>query len=243
MNDKQYIQKEQKRIHELVWRRYPRYYLTGGTALAFHFNHRFSEDLDFFTQKYKAKDAENIIKMVSRETGYTEKLIIDQKDPKRLPLRMYELELKKGLILKIDMVQDPYKNINPVKNGIHSIEDIYYRKIQITLNPLHAQKDEIGREISKGRQQAKDVYDIFYLSQNYEGLSEFYLKHFPLRYFHRLDFWYRSLNRTDMVFDLKERVPGVVDPKEVFRQLDEQIIRKLGRHPSMQRAYKQGLGL
>ncbi len=189
MNEKQYIQKEQKRIHGLVTHHFPEYYLTGGTALAFYFKHRFSEDLDFFSQKYKVKDVENIIQMVSKETGYTNKLIIEQKDPKLLPLRMYELDLKKDIKLKVDIVHDPYKNIEPVRNGIHSVEDIYYRKLQIMLNPLHAHKDETGREVSRSRQETKDVYDIYYLSANYKNLSEFYPQHFAPQHFQRLDSW------------------------------------------------------
>ncbi len=45
-----------------------------------------------------------------------------------------------------------------------------------------------------------------------------------------------------MLLEMKERIPGI-DSKEVFRTLDEQIIRKLGRHPDIQRSYDQGLGL
>ena len=52
-NEISYIKKEQKRITELVTAKFKKYYLTGGTALSFYFNHRFSEDLDFFSQRYK----------------------------------------------------------------------------------------------------------------------------------------------------------------------------------------------
>ncbi len=47
------IKREQKRIARIVTDKYKDYYLTGGTALAFYYQHRFSEDLDFFSQKYK----------------------------------------------------------------------------------------------------------------------------------------------------------------------------------------------
>jgi predicted nucleotidyltransferase component of viral defense system len=69
MNKKMgYIQKEQKRITDLVIKKFKGYYLTGGTALAFYFEHRFSEDLDFFSQKYKKSDPDNIMKYIAAET-------------------------------------------------------------------------------------------------------------------------------------------------------------------------------
>ena len=234
MNEQQDIQKEQKRIHNLVSKKFSDYYLTGGTALAFYYDHRFSEDLDFFSQKYNSRNTEKIMQMISKTTGYEHKLVFEQKDSKFLPLRMYELELKKGMKLKVDMVQDPYQNIEPIKNGMHSVEDIYYRKVQIALNPLHVKKDDTGRNVSRGRQQAKDIYDIYYLSENYKNLGEFYLEHFPPQYFHRLNSWYRSLDKMDMIFDLKDMILHA-DPKKVFRELDEQIIRQLSHHPAIQR--------
>lgn len=60
-----YIQKEQKRITGLVVKKFKDYYLTGGTALAFYFGHRFSEDLDFFSQKYQKNDPDKIMAFIS----------------------------------------------------------------------------------------------------------------------------------------------------------------------------------
>ncbi len=45
-----YIKSEQKKITEFVTKNFKKYYLTGGPALSVYFNHRFSEDLDFFSQ-------------------------------------------------------------------------------------------------------------------------------------------------------------------------------------------------
>lgn len=228
MDTKKYIQKEQKRIYQLVTRRFPAYYLTGGTALAFHFHHRFSEDLDFFTQQYNKTKADEIMKFVAEKTDYSFQLVFAQDSPKLLPIKMYTLAIGRGLALKVDIVQDPYRNIQDIKNGMHSMEDIYYRKIFITLNPRHASVDDTGREITTTRQEAKDIFDIYYLSENYQPLEEFYPKHFSLKLFPLLDSWYRSLDRREMIIDLGERVEGV-DPRKIFKHLDDQIIRGLGK--------------
>ena len=56
MRDKvSYIKSEQKRISKMVTKEFKSYYLTGGTALSFYFNHRFSEDLDFLLRDTKKK--------------------------------------------------------------------------------------------------------------------------------------------------------------------------------------------
>ena len=59
MKDKiTYIKDEQKKIATMVTKKFKNYYLTGGTALSFYFGHRFSEDLDFFTQRYRKEEPE-----------------------------------------------------------------------------------------------------------------------------------------------------------------------------------------
>lgn len=107
MKDKKsYIESEQKRITELATKRFKNYYLTGGTALSFYFNHRFSEDLDFFTQEYKKDDPERVMNFISEETGFAFKLEAEQDSPELIPMKVYFLALKKGNVLKIDFVQD-----------------------------------------------------------------------------------------------------------------------------------------
>lgn len=229
MDTKKYIQKEQKRIHQLVTKKFPEYYLTGGTALAFHFHHRFSEDLDFFTQQYHKATADEIMNFVAKKTRYPYQLVFEQDSPKLLPIKMYTLAIGHGVTLKVDIVQDPYRNIHDIKNGMHSKEDIYCRKLYIALNPRHATIDDTGREITTTRQEAKDIFDIYYLSEHYQLLKEFFPKHFSLKLFPRLDSWYRSLDRREMIIDLGERVEGV-DPRKIFKHLDDQIIRGLGKN-------------
>ena len=78
VNDKKYIVKQQKRIAQLVTSHFKDYYLTGGTALAFYYDHRFSEDLDFFTQKYSDSVPKQIMNFISQKTGFSYKLDAEQ---------------------------------------------------------------------------------------------------------------------------------------------------------------------
>jgi len=228
MNNIKYIIKEQIKIHRLVSKETDDYYLTGGTALAFHYKHRFSEDLDYFSQNYKVKSSEKIMQYISKKTRYDYTLVFEQNKKKLLPLRMYELVLDRNLKLKIDFVHDPFKNIKKIENGMHSVEDIYYRNIYIGLNPSHVSTNDVGKEVSTSRQVAKDLYDLYYLSNSYELLSKFYLNHFSQKYITRLGSWYRSINRLDMKIELSETI-AEASPEEVLKHLDEQLIHGLLR--------------
>ncbi|MFH1776605.1 MAG: nucleotidyl transferase AbiEii/AbiGii toxin family protein, partial [Candidatus Omnitrophota bacterium] len=160
-----YIKAEQKKITEFVTKNFKKYYLTGGTALSFYFNHRFSEDLDFFSQNYKKEDTDQIMNFTSKLTGFKFKLEAEQDDPKLIPMRVYSLGLKRGCVLKIDFVHDFQKNIKKIESGLHSIEDIYYRKILAGMGTIKKQ-DAAGRIIHAGRQSVKDLFDIYYLSKH-----------------------------------------------------------------------------
>ncbi len=94
-----YIKREQKRITAIITEKFKNYYLTGGTALSFYFNHRFSEDLDFFTQKYKSKDPDNIMNFISAKTGFKFKLDAEQNEPGLVPMKIYFLGLKRECLV------------------------------------------------------------------------------------------------------------------------------------------------
>ncbi|MBC8386965.1 MAG: nucleotidyl transferase AbiEii/AbiGii toxin family protein, partial [Actinobacteria bacterium] len=82
-----YIKSEQRKINRLITKKFIKYYLTGGTALSFYFDHRFSQDLDFFTQDYRKEDPDQIMNFISKESGFDFKLEDEQDDPKLIPMR------------------------------------------------------------------------------------------------------------------------------------------------------------
>jgi len=224
-NEISYIKGEQKRITGIVTKKFKKYYLTGGTALAFYFAHRFSEDLDFFTQEYKKEEPERIMDFISKETGFNFKLDAEQDDPKLIPMKVYFLELKKGCVLKIDFVQDFQKNIKGIKNGLHSVEDIYYRKISAGIG-LVKKQDAVGRIIQAGRQSVKDFFDLYYLSEHYRPLSEFFFEYFSYDKAEALIAWCKGFNRMDMKLELLDLV-SKIDTVKVIKHLDDEILKKI----------------
>ena len=220
-----YIVKEQKRITDLVTRKFTGYYLTGGTALAFHFKHRFSEDLDFFSQEYRKNDPNKIMAYISKETGFKYKLDAVQEGGKFVPMAVYFLALKDKQPLKIDFVKDFVKHVNGVSNGLHSVEDIYLRKMYAAIG-TEGKASDTGRSIATGRQSVKDLFDIYYLSFRYKALSEVFFEYFPYNKFEKLDNWYRGFDRTETKLRLMDLVPGV-DTGKVFKHLDDQILKRI----------------
>ena len=226
MKDKvSYIKDEQKKIARMVTKKFKNYYLTGGTALSFYFGHRFSEDLDFFTQEYKKQDSERIMNFVAKKTGFAFKLEAEQDDPKLMPMKVYFLELKKKRVLKIDFVQDFQKNIKRIKDGVHSVEDIYYRKISASIGMVKKQ-DSIGRIIHAGRQSVKDLFDLYYLSKHYQPLSEFFFEYFSYDKVESFVAWYRGFNRMKLKIELLDLVPNI-DTAKVIKYLDNEFLKKL----------------
>ena len=225
MQNRSYILKEQKRIAVMVSNKFKDYYLTGGTALAFYVKHRFSEDLDFFSQKYDKKMPDKIMAYIAKETGFDYKLDDVQDDPKLIPMKVYSMTLKGGEALKIDFVKDYTDNIGPVKNGLHSMEDIYYRKICAAIGRQEKQ-GETGHAMATGRQSIKDLFDLYYLSSKYKPLSEFFFEYFSYDKTKRLEAWYRGFNRTETKFALIDLIPKV-DTGKIFKHLDNQILKQI----------------
>jgi predicted nucleotidyltransferase component of viral defense system len=220
-----YVKSEQKKITEMVVKKFKNYYLTGGTALAFYFEHRFSEDLDFFTQEYRKEEPDRIMSFISQETGFDFKLEIEQKDPMLVPMKVYFLELEHKCVLKIDFVRDFMSNIKKVKDGLHAIEDIYVRKLEAVVG-AGKKESVVGKRIAVGRQTTKDLFDIYYLSENYKKVSDFFLEYFSVDRVENFIAWYRGFHRMNLKLELLDLVMGV-DTGRVLKHLDDEILRNL----------------
>ena len=224
-NNNSYIESEQRRIRVAVTKKFKNYYLTGGTALSFYLNHRFSEDLDFFTQEYRKEDPEKIMDFISKETGFEFKIEAEQEDPKLIPMKIYFLELKKECVLKIDFVQDFQENIKKIRNGLHSVEDIYYRKISAATG-LTKKQDATGRIIHADRQSIKDLFDLYYLSKHHESLVDFFFEYFSYDKAESLIAWYRGFKRMDLKIGLLDLISDI-DTAKVIKHLDDEILKRL----------------
>ncbi|MBC8386964.1 MAG: hypothetical protein H8E13_02810, partial [Actinobacteria bacterium] len=138
---------------------------------------------------------------------------------------VYSLGLKRRCVLKIDFVQDFLKNIKRIKNGMHSLEDVYYRKIFAGIGTVK-KIDTTGRIIHAGRQSVKDLFDLYYLSKHHRALSEFFFEYFPYDKAEALIAWYRRFNRMNLKIELLDLVPKV-DTDKVITHLDYEILKKL----------------
>lgn len=134
------------------------FYLTGGTALSrFYFNHRFSDDLDFFVnrdgnfQSYQKKIIE-FLQSTQLDTGI--KVITDRIVTSEDFLQLYLL--KGDIELKIDFVNDiayRYGNL---------IDDNKFGKIDSLRNILSNKISALYRF------EIKDYVDIWTIAKNYK---------------------------------------------------------------------------
>ncbi|MBI2167550.1 MAG: nucleotidyl transferase AbiEii/AbiGii toxin family protein [Candidatus Omnitrophica bacterium] len=227
MKDKSLL-RAQRAILNLVAGKYPHVYLVGGTAISLLYRHRISEDLDFFTQRYSGKLHRDIAAWIESQTGFPSHLIAEEKRRTYVPMAVYEFETGKDAVLKVDFVKDIAALIQPRRDdGIASPEDVYYRKILAVIGWI-AGRSRTGQVLAGGRQKAKDLFDIFYLSANVLPLSIWFPRHFSREAYERLAAWYLGVPRQRTVMELLELVPGC-DTKTIFKELDDQVIHKLNR--------------
>ena len=117
------------------------------------------------------------------------------------------------------------KNIKKVKDGLHAIEDIYVRKLG-TVMGVGNRENIVGKRISTGRQTTKDLFDIYYLSEHYKKVSDFFLQYFSVDRVESFIAWYRVFNRMNLKLELLDLVEGV-DTAEVLKHLDDEMLRNL----------------
>ena len=222
------ILKAQKKVLKLVADKYPQVYLMGGTAISLLYYHRISEDLDFFTHEYTGKLHREIAAYIKHKTGFPFIMIEEEKRSRYVPMAVYEFEIQKKVVLKVDFVKDFADLIrHRNKNGIARIEDIYYRKILAVIG-WKAGESNVGRKLAGGRQKTKDLFDIFYLSTHAQRLSQWFPVYFGHDAYERLTAWYLSMPKQRIITELLELVPDC-DTKIVFKHLDGEIIYELNR--------------
>lgn len=127
------------------------FYLTGGTALAeFYLKHRYSDDLDFFTQK--TFDDRKVDLFIS----YISKMLKSQKVERQHIYDRFQYIFKlENEILKVEFVKYEFPNLRPlIQHDSLFIADIY----DIAVNKLFTILD---------RMEIKDYIDLYYLLKKY----------------------------------------------------------------------------
>ena len=203
--------------------------LAGGTALELYYlHHRFSADLDFFSPKY---DTQEITNLVSAFKKYVNKKIQLESEfiaASHAKVRFYTFPIKGSeRLLKIDFVEDTViKNpkIRKVKGArVYSIENLYLHKIT-AIAGLQPQVDEIGRQITEGRKQARDVFDVYMLSKKIQPLHIF-LRNVSSSLQRGMVHWYRTFSRQELKLALIDLdiYEAKFDAKEMIAYLENEI--------------------
>lgn len=180
------------------------FYLAGGTALSlFYFQHRISVDLDFFSQKINGKRVKEIVDCLKSALNKEIKLTGQNLKRDEIKMFVYNVYFRKGEVLKIDFVEDILNLVKKPKlvNGVHilSLEDIYIRKILAVSGSIKG-LDKSGRAVFLGgRSDAKDYYDLYYLSHTFMPLSKFAGKYATPVMIEALIRWFRTYDRMSMM--------------------------------------------
>lgn len=180
------------------------FYLAGGTALSlFYFQHRLSVDLDFFTSNFRLARVKEMVEYLESALSKKIELTGQSLDGKTAKILIYNIHFSAKDTLKIDFVEDALGLIKPTRivEGIRilSLEDIYVRKLYAICGAVST-VDTIGRgEILGGRLEAKDFYDLYFLSNTFMSLPKFIEKYGNPVIIEGLVRWFRSYDRMAMM--------------------------------------------
>lgn len=194
----------QERVLRILAGKIGEFYLAGGTALSlFYFQHRLSMDLDFFTSNFRLMRVKEVVEYL--ESSFSKKIELagQNLDGKTAKILIYSIHFSPKDTLKIDFVEDTLGLIKPTRSveGIRilSLEDIYVRKLYAICGTISI-VDTVGRgETIGGRLEAKDFYDLYFLSNTFMRLSKFIEKYGNPVIIEGLVRWFRSYDRMAMM--------------------------------------------
>lgn len=228
MNKKENLKDRQLKILKFLSGEIDDFYLCGGTTLSlFYFDHRESEDLDFFTQKFSFERVQWIIESLKKRLGCEIELEESLSEKDRARMMVFYMRQDENFI-KIDFVEDVFPLIGKFKRiediNTLSIEDIYIRKIYAA-SGLRAGLDETGQsKFIGGRQEAKDLFDLYYLSKNFLSLSEFVNKYCDQALKEGVIRWFRRFNRLEMKIGLSEiKTSQKIEFRDIDKHFDSEI--------------------
>jgi predicted nucleotidyltransferase component of viral defense system len=209
------------------------FYLVGGTALSlFYFDHRESEDLDFFTKNFSPERVVQIIDYLKNKLSAVIDLKADNlSDTNQIKVMVYNLQME-GRVIKLDFVEDVLPLIHPFqrKNGVNvlSVEDIYLKKIY-AVGGFAVGLNEVGRiKFEGGRQKAKDLFDLYYLSKEFLNLSEFVRRYCDQPRKEAVIRWFRKFDRVEIKMDLTDiKTREKVEFRDMDRHFKEEVDRIL----------------
>lgn len=225
------VRAAQKRVLKVFSKESRDFALAGGTALEiFYLHHRFSADLDFFSPKYPVAEIERLVRVFKKSCRQDVRLESQLQASGKARVRFYTMPVKgAGRPLKIDFVEDVLfeKPVIRRREGVrvYSAENIYLQKIA-AISGIQPILDEVGRELTEGRHEARDVFDLYMLSGRFQPLHRF-LQRAPAPWQKGIVHWYRTFSRQELKLALMDL--DIYDPqfnsREMIRYLENEIKR------------------
>ena len=204
-------------------------YLVAGTALAMRYQHRYSEDLDFFTQTWTKTLHRTAAKQITARTRFPVALAQEMTKPGRAKVAVYQVQVTARAVLKIDIVEDVDPLLHPVAaDGIASTDDLYLRKIRAAIG-WRGQQSNTGRALAGGRQEAKDLFDLWYLSEHYIPLHVWFPQQFSRQDYVRLVHWLQTMTGQTTTMALLDIAPAC-DTRRIMQHMEDQIYERLNQH-------------
>lgn len=205
------------------------FYLAGGTALSlFYFQHRISVDLDFFTHDFDFSDIKRIAGYLESALKKKVDLIGQNLGDTHAKMMVYNIHFTAVDALKVDFVEDTAVLLKKTRvvDGIQvlSLEDIYLRKLYALAGMIRS-VDEAGRDkFVGGRADAKDLYDVYFLSHTFIPLSRFTIKYCNRTIMEAIIKWYRTYDRMAMIDGiLTLDTDGIIDYKVMERHFKKEV--------------------
>ncbi len=232
------ITKYQQSVLKALAGKIDKFYLAGGTALSlFYFQHRLSVDLDFFTPHFNPLEVNRVIGILRDALDTEIKLAAQSMKKDMVKVMVYNVYFAKNEILKIDFVEDIVRLIKKTRmvDGIKvlSLEDIYIRKMH-ALTGFIKGADEAGQmKFAGGRSDAKDFFDVYFLSHTFLPLSKFTGKYCDAIMVESLIRWFRTFDRMDMIDGVlalatNRKADFKIMEKHFKNEIDKIIERYLG---------------
>ena len=205
--------------HELFAKQDIRF--VGGTALAYHINHRFSEDLDFAMLELCRDDIEATMKYFGGENILHENSVVDDATEQGGDIYDYHLKyILDGVKIEFFVPQfnlhekqiwlsEPTKRYKNTNLKVASFETVLYMKTLAFWN----------------RKKYRDLFDIYYVLSNIKEYSPTYFIEKYLKY-----------NITYTKKDLYERIKS---KKDFFERKDDEGINMLAANPQTYEWYRQ----
>ena len=152
-------------------------------------------------------------------------------------MMVYNIYFTPKNVLKIDFVEDSVDLIKEPKkvDGINvlSLEDIYIRKLYALAGMIKG-FDEAGRaQFTGGRSDAKDFYDLYFLSHTFIPISRFVKRYCDATMIEAVIRWFRTFDRMAMMdgiltLDTDKKIDYKNFEKHFKKEIDKIIEEQLG---------------